>query len=253
MTYNKVFLAGTVCGEPEFTMDSERGDVVYIKLHINRKDIGKTEHVTVAIFDEELMTRALEEVKDGDYFVLTNGRIVTQNYTKTSTIICPNCQNVDYKQTKAEKTEIEVHNFEIMKGIDKDLAVGINKVFLMGNVCSQLNYRPGANNGKDYVKYKLAVNRVGKRKGNKTADYPFIVSFNKEATNASKYLKPASEILIEGAVQEREIAQKNPYSCPSCGHDSTPKAKSIVREIITAKVEYININKEEEDELEDEE
>lgn len=248
MTYNKVFLAGIVCEEPEFTMDAEHGDSLHIKLHINRKDIGKSEYVTISIFNDTLLSKALDEVKVGDYLIVTNGKIITTNYTKISSIICPNCQNVDYKQTKGEKTEIEVYNYELMKDVNKDLAVGINKVFLMGNICSNLNFRPGANNGKDYVKYKLAVNRIGKKKQEKLADYPFIVSFNNEATLANKYLKPSSAIFIEGAIQEREIAQKNAFHCSECGHDSNPKAKSIVREVIAARVEYLNIEKEETEE-----
>lgn len=242
MSYNKVILAGTVYSEPEFILDADRGDALQIKLYINRTDIGKSEVITVSISDDELLSKALDEVKEGDYFIVTNGRIVTTNYTKVSSIICPNCQNVDYRQTKAEKTEIIVFNYQVMRDIDVEQAIGINKVFLMGNVCSQLNFRQGANNGKDYIKYKLAVNRIGQKSAEKNADYPFIVSFNKEATNAFKYLKPSSEIFVEGAVQEREIAQKNNYYCPSCNNESNPKAKSIVREIITAKVEYINID-----------
>lgn len=251
MSFNKVFLAGTVLGDPEFSMDADHGDSLNIKLHINRKDIGKTEVITVCIFNEELLNKALEEIKDGDYMVVTNGRLISTNYIKVSSIICPICQNVDYKQTQAEKTEIEVYNYQLMKNIDKDLAIGINKIFLRGNVCSALNFRPGANNGKDYIKYKLAVNRVGKNRIDKPADFPFIVSFNKEATNAQKYLKQGSEIFLEGAIQEREIAQKNNYNCQNCGNESTPKSKSIVREVITAKVEYINVNKDEDDSSEE--
>lgn len=246
MAYNKVILAGVVLGEPEFAMDAERGDVLLIELNIDRSDIGKTEKVTVAIFKDEVLNKALEEVHNGDYFMVTNGRIITTNYNKVSPIICPNCQNVEYKESKAEKTEIEVYNYQLMKNLDAAETIGMNKVFLIGNVCSALNYRPGTNNGKDYIKYKLAVNRVGKNKV-KNADYPFIVSFNKEATNAHQYLKSSSEIFVEGAVQEREIAQKNKYCCPVCHQESTPRSKSIVREIITAKVEYINIDKKEED------
>lgn len=246
MAYNKVILAGTVLAEPEFNMDAAHGDVLNIKLHIRRNDIGKAEVITVSIFNDELMGQAMNEISQGDYLVITNARIITTNYNKVSPVICPVCQNVEYKSTKAEKTEVEVFDYQVMKNIDESVAIGINKVFLLGNVCSALNFRPGSNkNGKDYIKYKLAVNRSGKKDKNKekTADYPFIVSFNQEATSASKYLKLSSVVLVEGAVQEREISQKNECHCSVCHNDSAPKAKSIVREIITTKVDYLyNIN-----------
>lgn len=248
MAYNKVFLMGTIYDEPEFTIDSERGDVLHIKIQINRKDIGKTEIVTVAIFNDDLMSKALNEMSVGDCIVITNARLITTNYTKVTPIICPECQNIEYKQTKAEKTEIEVFNYQLMKGVNPEDVIGINKVHLLGSVCSKLNYRPGANNGKDYVKYKLAVNRPGKQKLDKKTDFPFVVSFNKEATNAHEYLKTNTSLFIDGAIQEREIIQKKQFHCSNCGIDTVSKSKSYVREVITARVEYLNIEKPEEDE-----
>ena len=254
MAYNKVFLAGTVMSEPEFTMDGERGDTLHIKIHINRNDIGKSEVVTVAIFNDELMSKALDEIKEGDYIMITNAKIVTTNYNKVSPVVCPICQNVEYKQTKAEKTEVEVFSYQLMKNIKKEEAIGINKVYLLGDVCSQLNYRPGANNGKDYVKYKLAVNRPNnKPKSEKNADYPFVVSFNNEATTAHEHLKLSSRVFVDGAIQERDIVQKVPFDCSACHNKEVSKVKSVVREVITAKVEYLNVKKEEKSEKESEE
>lgn len=237
--YNKIMLAGVVASEPEFIMGTDR-DSLNIKLLINRKDIGKEEYVTVKIMEDDLINKAVDEIKVGDYFITVAARLITQIYTKISPIICQNCQNLEYKQNQAEKTEIEVLEYEIMEVKEPETAVGINKVFLLGNVCKELNFREGANNGKDYVKYKLAVNRSKKNSSVQNADYPFIVSFGNEATSASKHLHVGDLILVEGAVQEREIVQRHQYYCPECGEESTSKAKSIVREIITLKCEYLS-------------
>lgn len=241
MTYNKVILAGAVITTPEFNMDSERGDVLQVKLQINRKDIGKAESISISIYESELITKGLKEIHAGDYIVI-HGRIVTTNYTKTIPIEC-SCGEIDYKQKKAEKTEVEVNSFEVMRNVDPMTAIGINKVFLIGNVCSALNFRPAAGTNKDYIKYKLAVNRIGVLKDEQTADYPFIVSFGKEASSANKMIGPSSELFIEGALQERIITQKDLYRCPVCNNEEIAKSKSSVREIITSKVVYLNKTK----------
>lgn len=243
MAYNKTIIAGTVITAPEFNMDSVNGDVLHVRLRINRKDIGKSEEVTVSLYDSDLIQRGVQTIEINDYFVTSNAKIMTTTYTKTVQIICSSCGEADYAQAKAEKTEIQVIDFELIKNVNPETAVGINKVFVMGNVCSALNFRPANGSYKDYIKYKLAVNRIGIAKEIQSADYPFIVSFGKEAESSNLRLKPSSEVFIEGSIQERPIIQKVSFTCDSCKKESLEKSKSYVREIITSKVEYLNKSK----------
>lgn len=249
MALNKVILAGIVTEEPDFIVGAIHNNALEVKLSIHRQDIGKTENISFLIFNPKLITRALNEIHEGSYVYMT-GRIITTNYIKTLPVVCSHCQNVEYRQTQAECTEIETFDFSVMEVASCENSIGINKVFLLGNVCSNLNFRPGANNGRDYVKYKLAVNRPRKEMERiknqnpdieKAADFPFIVSFNNEATMAQKHLQQSALVIIEGAIQQREIRQKQEFYCPVCNQESTPHIRSTVREVITAKANYLTL------------
>lgn len=243
MSLNKVILSGVVAEEPEFLVDSiHPTDVLQIKLHINRCDIERKEDISILLFEEDLISKALTLVHKDMYFIMNNGRLITTNYIKTVPIICPHCQNVEYKKTSSEKTEIECFDFSVMECLDPTKAVGINKVFAMGNICSELNYREGSHPSKNYIKYKLAVNRSRKEAAEtKNADYPFVVSFANEAMNAHRLLHTTALVVVEGAIQERTIKQSTEILCENCGQLSSPHVESVVREVITAKVDYITL------------
>lgn len=243
MSLNKVILSGVVAEEPEFLAESIHSeDVLQIKLFINRCDIDRQETISILLFNDDLISKALTLVHKDMYLLMNNGRLITTNYIKTVPIICPHCQNVEYKKTSSEKTEIECLDFSVMECSDPLKAVGINKVFAMGNICSELNYREGTHPSKNYIKYKLAVNRSRREAAEtKNADYPFVVSFANEATNAHRLLHTTALVVVEGAIQERTIKQSTDILCENCGHTSSPHVESTVREIITAKVDYVTL------------
>ena len=119
-----------------------------------------------------------------------------------------------------------------------DMPEGINKVFLEGNVCSDLNYRD--KDGKSYCKYKLAVNQ---KVFDTKAEYPYIVTFGKDAELSKTYLKKNSRVFIEGSIQQRDIRQSEPFRCDACGVEAVKKIPNIVREIITSNVLFLDKDK----------
>lgn len=237
---NRIILSGIIDDEPTFLPSGD----LEVRLRINRPEIGKKEVISFFIRNERPLRKAISEIHKGYYLIMNSGRIITQNYMRTIPVICPHCQHTEYRQIQSERTEVECFDFSTMPYTEYVDSVGINKVFLMGNICSELNYRPlsNATKTKDYVKYKLAVDRNEVEVENneeKSADFPFIVSFGKEATSAHEYLSKTNLILVEGAIQQREITQSNEFFCPNCGNMSKPQTKSIVREIITSRVDYL--------------
>ena len=125
-TYNKVILAGIVADDPEYLANSVFGEALRVQLLINRRDIGKIEEIGFWITKDELLSRGLQEIHKDDYLVVTNGRIVTQNYEKTNTLVCPHCQNVTYDKVSAERTDVVALNFDVMQGMDIQESIGIN-------------------------------------------------------------------------------------------------------------------------------
>lgn len=239
-TYNKVILAGIVADDPEYLANSVFGEALRVQLLINRRDIGKIEEIGFWITKDELLSRGLQEIHKDDYLVVTNGRIVTQNYEKTNTLVCPHCQNVTYDKVSAERTDVVALNFDVMQGMDIQESIGINKVFLMGNICTKLIDNPTKAVGMECVKYKIAVSRPYKNTDKKT-DFPFIVSFNELAIAARKHFEVSDLVLVEGAIQEREVRQKHPMYCELCKQDVTPITEIDVIEIIASRVARVRL------------
>ena len=248
MSTNKVYLAGIVRSDPDFAYDAILGDYLKIELEIRRKDLGKCETITAIVTQEDLIKDVIKNVKKGDYFLTLNAHINTINYSKTVEKVCSHCQEATYVNIKAEKTEVVVTDYECVHDADPRLP-GINKVILSGNVCSALNIRTNPTTNKPYCKYKLAVDRIGKAKTLQEADYPFIVSFGREAANSAKHLHLSSMVLIEGALQERNVTQRFDHTCENCGQSmSIKRGNNIVREIIASSVEYLDKHKDNEEE-----
>lgn len=233
MSYNRCIIGGVVVENPRF---SASGDAIIIKLSINRADIGKTEEIDVFTNDTEIGKRFFKEVHVGDYFITTEGEIKTSNYTKNLEIVCPHCHESNYMDFPGERTEVLINKtFNCFKLPEGSNPVGINKVFLMGSICSKINHRQLYNDN-EYVKYKLKISSFSSDEIN----YPFIVSFGKEAANANKYLKQYDNLFIEGAVQERHFRQEKECTCSQCKQKFTHSLPAYAREIITANVKYLS-------------
>lgn len=239
VSYNRCIIGGIVVENPRF---SAAGDAVIVKLSINRIDIGKTEEIEVFTNDMKIGQRFFKEVHVGDYFLSTDAEIRTSNYLKSLEIICPECNEINYIDVPGEKTEIFINktfnSFPVSKGT---VPTGINKVFLMGQICSKINHRQLYNDN-EYVKYKLKIADFA----SDDVNYPFIVSFGKEAANATKYLKQYDNLFIEGAVQERHFKQAKECKCSHCQHNFSHSVPAYAREVITSNVKYLALKTSEE-------
>lgn len=117
--------------------------------------------------------------------------------------------------------------------MERDLIMAkCNKVFLLGSLCSEVEYRVLPKSGISYAKYQMAINR----EKNKGTDYPYICSFGKQAENDATYLQKGSQVLIQGRVQTREFEQT--VECPHCEQEFSKQG--IATEIVADNVEYLN-------------
>ena len=234
-TFNKVFIQGVISSEPDYQIDPVLGKVVYLPIKILREDIGREETITLVCRDADKIVNLVNDVHAGDIFMTNNARLISVNYEKRNDVICPDCGEEYTNRIAAERTEIEFYDYQILP---KGAKLAFNRVFTMGSICSDIISRP-LPNGKFYVKYKLAVGRYGKARTEQAYDFPFIVSFGREAENAVEHLEKGRTVLIEGSIQERQITQKVACNCPKCAAPSTTNRNSIVRELITSNVTYV--------------
>lgn len=227
---NLAFIGGVVKTPVYFD-----NDILNIDLKIYRHDLNKEEELTVVTNDKNAISKALRELKVGDYFLACEAFLATKAYLRTKELNCSECYNSEYKKVKSETTEVVFSDFchwEVPPGATP---VGINKIFLEGNVISDLNYRE--KDGKAYCKYKLAVNQ---KVFDKNADYPFVVTFGKDAELSKKYLNRNSRVFLSGSIQQRPIKQSTHFICPECGVSAIKKVSHIVREVITKDVVFLD-------------
>lgn len=237
-SYNKVVLAGYVKSLPvQVECDQLHKKAVTFELMIERSELNLNDILTIKAYDG-CADRLERELKKGEYFVSESVMLRTTNYEKKIEVICPHCQTVETLVIPAEKTEIIISDYIMVPKTKVLTLLGINRCVLLGNICSELNFRT-MNNGKSYLKYKLAVNREGWMKKYQHADYPFIVCFGGEAESGNKYLETSDLVLVEGAVQERHITQNFQFQCKECGNVSIEAKNSPVVEVIASNVEYL--------------
>jgi len=114
-----------------------------------------------------------------------------------------------------------------------------NQVFLIGVLVRDpiIHYIDEANNI-CVAQYQVAANRRYRIPDNNTADqtdYPWIKTINKQAIMDYKSLKKGSLIMINGAVQSREVERTT--VCDVCGEAMTVKERII--ELFPYSVEYL--------------
>lgn len=230
---NFAFIGGVVKA-PVYFM----GDNLCVELEIYRRDLSKVEDLTIFAAGKENIAKALANIKEGNYFFTEKAYLRTRTYIRKKELECSECYNVEYQKVKSEVTELIFEDFCILDIANGVQPYGINKVFLEGNVVNDLNYRE--KDGKAYCKYKLAVN---KNIYDSEAEYPFVVTFGKDAELSKKYLERNSRVLVEGSIQERIVKQTTDFICPECGNFAQKKVPNIVREIITSSVLFLDKKK----------
>lgn len=107
-----------------------------------------------------------------------------------------------------------------------------NHVFLLGSLCSDVDFRILPKSGVASAKYQMAITR-DRGKG---TDFPYVVSFGKQAESDAIHLRKSSQCLVRGRIQTREFRQ--PLTCPHC-QESWEK-ESVATEVVADNVEYLN-------------
>ena len=250
---NRCIISGLIETEPVFTPGGE----IAFTININRKDIPRKERIQLIIKNKNLYKKAFKEIKKNNFFISNKAHLETQDVDRVKEIVCPHCSNVTLQKIHGENTLVVIDDFSIYfrKDLESSPLEGINQVYLMGIVCSDMKYTKAAN-GKEFLKYKLSLMGVNNDKNEKKYNYPFIVCFGHELEKAQKNLKKGDIVFIEGAIQERTFKQttKN-VMCDSCktmfNHFNTNVAKEVIvshAKFLKVKPEDLEYNEQEIDE-----
>ena len=210
-------------------------DALCVELNIYREDLGKVEELILCTKDPQVIKKAASELNVGDYFFTSNAYLKTTTYIRRKQLECSECHNMEYQKVKSERTEVVFTDFNVFTPKDGKVPSGVNKVFLYGNICSEINYRE--KDGRSYCKYKLAVNH---NIYDTDAEYPFVVTFGKDAELSNKYLERNSRVFVEGSIQQRVIKQSTNYVCSNCGVMAVKQVPNYVRETIVNNVVFLD-------------
>ncbi|PWM79980.1 MAG: hypothetical protein DBY41_07250 [Clostridium sp.] len=228
--FNRCIISGLIDSEPNFNPDGE----LIFSIIINRKDIPRKEKIHVTIKNKGLYKKAFKEIKKNNFFLSNKAHIETRDVDRVKEIVCPHCSNVTLQKIHGENTLVVIDDFSVYfkKDLETSPLEGINQVYLMGVVCSNLKYTKAAN-GKEFLKYKISLLNINNDKNEKKYNYPFAVCFGQELENAQKKLQKGDIVFIEGAVQERTFKQTTKdVMCSSCktmfNHFNTNTAKEII-------------------------
>lgn len=239
---NKVIIGGMI----KHSAYIQNG-LLCVDLSIYRKDLRKDEDLTIYCQNRDLFKRALQEITEGNYFFTSDAMIQTITYKRDKEFVCSECTYTKYESVQSERTEVIFDDFQVIRVQQGQYIDGVNKVFVSGNICSQINYRE--KDGRYYTKYKLGVNQ---HTYSSQSAYPYIVSFGKEAELAHKHLGLNSRVFVTGSIQERNVKQNKDFVCPECGTRAIKRTPVVVREVIVSDVLYIDkVGKEDQKDRED--
>ena len=226
MSINKCKIGGIVAEVPKRMNSLFYGDVLEIRLDINRKDIDKIEHVTCLIVDKELIERAMNTIGVGDY-LFCFGHFVSLEYKRKQLVKCPHCGKEGYRMRKAQHTDIILRDFEVTKGIDLSDSDGVNRVVLTGVGKNPIQQREGHN------RFQIVNNRPIQAQqhlmeivteellaGSERFNLVNVNTFNGLATHVSKTVKQSNRVIVKGSIYDRMIKYTIPCKCKYCGEMS---------------------------------
>ena len=152
--FNRCIISGLIDSEPNFNPDGE----LIFSIIINRKDIPRKEKIHVTIKNKGLYKKAFKEIKKNNFFLSNKAHIETRDVDRVKEIVCPHCSNVTLQKIHGENTLVVIDDFSVYlkKDLETSPLEGINQVYLMGVVCSNLKYTKAAN-GKEFLKYKISL------------------------------------------------------------------------------------------------
>jgi len=251
---NEVRLYGCLAEAPKITTDDKTGayirGVFHIALVKPPRETGEEEEKEQIKYDWPLvlsndpdMIARMSKLKIYD-IVEIKGTYTTRKITKNS--FCKNCgaQNrIEGKISYVDPVFLAKRNpgkesltqKEAIQEIKENRDIS-NNIFIMGNLCSEVNY---FHNGRIQTSaYQIAADRKRFIKSdspeNKT-DFPVIRSFGKQAKLDSICIHKKSLIFVEGYLHSREFERTS--TCEACGKDYQWKDNII--EVVPFAVEYL--------------
>lgn len=238
--FNKISLAGYIAKEPvEVTPPEGANYAAECEIFIELANKSRPSRITVIVTDANAIV--LQNAHKDDYIVVPSARLVTTNYRRTEETLCMSCNRTQDITFASEKTEVIANGkVEIIPKPRHKSLMGLNRVSLLGNICSNTNENFYKNpNGNASLQIKIAVDRPSWKVpegSNVTADYPFALLFGKSAEFVHKYMPIGSLAFIEGFITEREVFMKKSPVCEHCGNTSESTIKNDVREVIVDQI-----------------
>lgn len=236
---NSLILSGFVFTKPKVVATDKNGinnKAVEFDITIERNNINRIDVLTVKCYNDAA-EKAIK-LKKGDYIISEQANLRTINYQRRIECVCPQCHSLEERILESEKTEIVLSDFIYISKVYPQSIAGVNKLFLMGNVCSPLNnFRIGSD--KAQSKFKLAVDRSGYMKKIQHADYPFVNCYGYEANYAAENFKVGSLLLVDGSVVQRKITQSFDMLCPECETRYTKEVENNVVEGVGFKIQNL--------------
>lgn len=247
MRLNYIALTGFVSDKIALVQLADESWVSKVKMRILRPELAKkVEDITVYFRNSQ---KVLDELLEGDY-VEVQGHVETMNYKKEITHVCDRCGTTTVYEKSGEELFVFGDKF---RRIDCQNVLNDtdNVAIMLGEICTDSNYYDKG--AKPYNKFKIAINRYGKPSyeiidGVETlikADFPFIVTFGKQAERAKQEVQKGAYICVKGVLQERTFKRNLNVECsnPECGLVSQVEQTETVREILATNTEYFKDRK----------
>lgn len=233
---NFVQIVGPIKGDVSYNEDETMARWTQIAMRRN----GKTDFVPLIGYDE--VAKKLKEVGRPGQWLISKGMLSTRQVLKRVT--CPYCGRVhDVTGQVTEVLVIDLASFDAGDKTLEDFKEMSNVVFLLGSVCSPTIQSDETENGVPRTRYQVAVNRKynAKRQPDLRTDYPFIVSFARQAEEDQAHLQTGSQCFISGGLQVCNVVR--PITC-ECrdeeGHRRQFGMNDVAVDVVTNSVEYLN-------------
>lgn len=255
---NRAFLYGRVQKAPVFKKNAD-GELVHGMCYIQVvRGVREDKDASYMKYDKPLLMSmekhilermATWEVND---IVLIKGMLVTKKIRKSSK--CPNCVDENGNPTKnsVEGNIVYINPIHVMKiksyGAEdegKRLAVQdvvenkeiSNQMFIYGT----LVHEPQLYKLKSKLavsQYQIAINRdffIKTDDPTIKADYPYVKTYGKQATEDKMRLQQSSQVIIDGYIQARSV--KRATTCCKCNQEYRWLDRCM--EIVPFEVEYV--------------
>lgn len=186
--------------------------------------------------------RIMAEVKVGHYFITDNARLRSLNYTRVVQAKCPQCGRQVQFEIPSEKTEIITDDRFIItpKKIYPQSLPGVNKAFMLGNICTDiLQY---GNDDNLQIQYKLAIDRTPHEMHDtgRRADFIYVCGYGLQAQKAKQEASKRVLTLVAGNINQRYFDQNRLVNCPYCSTNFAVKIPNSAVELYISDVNYFN-------------